>query len=97
MIDLSNLSISHIIELASPSCAIAVFGYHWRSAARAGKDADLKSLMAKALKAGSLPTAIILVLCGFDTQLLSYLKGAGVYLTIAGLATSFVCIKAIRE
>ena len=60
-------------------------------------EANLRVLIAKSLKAGTLPTSLVLVLCGFDTQVLQYLEGAEMYLVIAGLATGFVAFKAIRE
>lgn len=97
MIDLSTLSLAKTIEYLSTGLAIAVFAYHWRKSTKAGKDANLKSLMSRALKAGSLPTAAVLVMCGFDASLVGHLKGVGVYLSVAGLATSYVCIKAVTE
>ena len=94
---ISQVSPAQFIEWSSTSLAIGVFFFFWIRESLKGGSADLRLLLSKALKAGTLPTALVLVLCGFDTQILQYLKGVGTYLAIAGLATGFVAFKAIGE
>lgn len=91
-----QLSPARFIELSSTSLVVAVFFYFWIRDSRKGASADLLVLLTKALKAATLPTAVVLVLCGFDTQILQYLTGVGVYLAVSGLATGFVAVKALR-
>jgi hypothetical protein len=90
-------SLPKLVEYSSVICALVTFVAFAGFGLERRQHLDLAVLLTKALKASTLPTAIMLVASGFDADLLQQLKGMGVYLAAAGLATGFVAIKALAQ
>jgi len=62
-----------------------------------GSPHSLDKLIAKLLAGSAIPTGLFLIVCAFDTSLISKLTDLSLYLAAAGLALLYVSIKEISD
>ena len=83
------------LQQISVACALVVFLFVLIRNHRQKKPHSLERLLAKLLAGSALPTGTFLILCAFDTSLVSKLTDLNLHLAAAGMALLFVSVKEI--
>jgi len=62
-----------------------------------GEGPSLEVVLSKLLSASLIPTGVMLLLCAFDTSLLSSVEDVGLYIAAAGIMLLVVAIRTLSK
>jgi hypothetical protein len=83
------------LQRLSVLCAVLVFVTVFVRGRMNGMAHPLDKLLSKLLAGSAIPTSIFLVVCAFDTTLITKLSDLSLYLAAAGVALLYVSVKEI--